>query len=383
VRALPGLAEPAGVLFINAIRMTVVPLVAATLMAGIAGLRDTRAVGTLGLRSMAVFLAGIAAAAAFAAALGYPAFAALQIEPAMAASLRAGVASADVAGQAARVPSLTQWLIDLVPVNPIKAAADGAILPVTVFALGAGLALARGKDRPRAVALDVLQAIADAMVTLVGWILRLAPLGVFALAVPLGAKMGVGAAGVLLYYIAVMSAISAAFIVVLYLFAAAAGRQPLGTFVRATAPAVAVAFTSRSSLAALPATLDGVRALRLPDELAAFYIPLAASMFRTGAAIAQVLAVLFLARLYGLDLAPAQIGTVLLSVVLTTLTVPGIPAGAIIVLAPVLSSVGLPVEGIALLMGVDTIPDMFRTTSNVVGWMAGAALLGRRRPTGV
>jgi Na+/H+-dicarboxylate symporter len=100
-------------------------------------------------------------------------------------------------------------------------------------------------------------------------------------------------------------------------------------------------------------------------------------MFRTGAAIAQVLAVLFVARLYGVELAAAQMGTVVLSVLLTTLTVPGIPAGAIIVLAPVLTSVGLPVEGIALLMGVDTIPDMFRTTSNVVGWIAGAAILGR------
>jgi Na+/H+-dicarboxylate symporter len=378
LRALPGAAEPVGLLFINAIRMTVVPLVAATLMAGVAGLRDTRAVGRLGARSIAIFLAGIAAAAAFAAALGYPAFARLQVDAAIAASLRAGVASVDVAEQVARTPSLTQWLIDLVPANPIKAAADGAILPLTIFSVLFGLALAQGKERPRKAALDVIQAVSDAMIAVVGWVLRVAPLGVFALAVPLGARMGVGAAGVLLYYIAVMSAISAAFIVVLYGIAVAAGRQRLGPFVRASAPAVAVAFTSRSSLAALPATIDGVRALRLPEEMTSFYLPLAASMFRTGAAIAQVLAVLFVARLYGVALAPAQLGTVVLSVVMTTLTVPGIPAGAIIVLAPVLSSVGLPVEGIALLMGVDTIPDMFRTTANVVGWMAGATLLGRR-----
>lgn len=377
--ALPPLAEPVGALFINAIRMTVIPLVAASLMAGVASLRDARTVGRVGLRSLAVFLIGIAAAAAFAAIIGYPVFARLTIDPAVAASLRAGVTSVDVAAQASRVPSLTQWLVELVPANPIKAAADGAILPLIVFSLGFGLALARGEDRARATMVDVLRAVADAMITLVGWVLRLAPVGVCALAIPLGAKMGVGAAGALVFYIGVMSAISAAFIVLSYLVVVVRRRPPLGEFIRVSAPAVAVAFTSRSSLAALPATIEGMRALHLPDEIPSFYLPLAASMFRTGAAIAQVLAVMFVAKLYGVDLTPAHLATVLLSVILTTLTVPGIPAGAIIVLAPVLSSVGLPVEGIALLMGVDTIPDMFRTTSNVVAWMVGATILGQPR----
>lgn len=374
--SLPGLAEPIGAVFVNAIRMTVIPLVAATLTLGVASLRDTRAVGHIGVRALAIFLTGIAAAAAFAMALGFPAFAWLDVDPAVASALRADAPS--LAAQTAQVPSIARWITELVPANPIKAAADGAILPVIVFSVGFGLALARGSEGPRAAVLAVLKAVSDAMVTLVGWVLRFAPLGVFALAIPLGAKMGAGAAGVLGYYIAVMSAISAAFIVLLYVTAVVAGHQRPGAFVRASAPAVAVAFTSRSSLAALPATIEGVRALGLPDETSSVYLPLAASVFRTGAAIAQVLAVLFVARLYGVDLAPAQLGTVFVSVTLTSLTVPGIPAGAIIVLAPVLSSVGLPVEGIALLMGVDTIPDMFRTTSNVVGWMAGAAVLGRR-----
>lgn len=375
---LPRVAEPVGVLFINAIRMTVIPLVAATLTLGVASLRDTRAVGRIGLRALGIFVAGIAAAAAFALAAGWPLFGRLSVDPAVAAALRAGAPS--IGAQAAQVPSLAQWLTELVPANPIRAAADGAILPVIVFSVGFGLALARVGAAPRAAVLDVLRAIAEAMITLVGWVLRFAPVGVCALAIPLGARMGAGAAGVLGYYIGVMSAISAAFIGLLYVTAIVVGGQRPGAFVRASAPAVAVAFTSRSSLAALPATIEGVRALRLPDETASVYLPLAASVFRTGAAIAQVLAVLFLARLYAIDLAPAQLGTVLVSVVLTSLTVPGIPAGAIIVLAPVLSSVGLPVEGMALLLGVDTIPDMFRTTSNVVGWMVGAAILGRRAP---
>jgi Na+/H+-dicarboxylate symporter len=109
----------------------------------------------------------------------------------------------------------------------------------------------------------------------------------------------------------------------------------------------------------------------------AFVVPLAASMFRVGGAIAQVVAVLFVARLYGVDLAPAQVATILLTVIATSFTIPGIPAGAIIVMTPVLAAAGVPVEGIGVLMGVDTIPDMFRTLANVTGWFAAGGVLVR------
>jgi Na+/H+-dicarboxylate symporter len=379
---VPGLVEPFGILFVNAIRMTVIPLVAAGLIVGVASMKDARSVGRLGARSLALFLAFVGAAVVFSAATAYPALRGLRVDPGMAAGLRGSAASAAEGAAAAvrTLPSWGQWLVDLVPVNVFKAAADGTMLPIIVFALAFGLALTAVEGRRRDAVVTVFQGISDAMLVLVGWVLTLTPIGVFALAVPLGARMGLAAAGALAYYIVLLSLVCAAFIaLVLYPAAILLGRVPLGRLAAAAGPAQAVAFSSRSSLAALPATFEGVReVLHWPEEMVAFFVPLAASMFRVGGAIAQVVAVFFVARLYGVDLSAAQVATVLLTIVAASFTIPGIPAGAIIVMAPVLAAAGVPVEGIGVLMGVDTIPDMFRTLANVTGWVAAGAVLTRK-----
>jgi Na+/H+-dicarboxylate symporter len=378
---VPVIVEPVGILFINAIRMTVIPLVVANLVVGVASTGDARTVGRLGVRSMALFVIAVGAATVFAAITSFPLLARLQIDAGVAAALREGASrttlqGAPVLGQA---PSLGTWLVELLPANVFKAAADGAMLPLILFSLLLGLALTRGPEQPRQAVLRVFQGIAEAMLVLVDWVLRFAPIGVFALAIPLAARMGVAAAGALVYYIALLSIVSAAFIVVvLYPATVVVGRVRLGAFMRAAAPAQAVAFSSRSSLAALPATIEGASVgLRLPEEIVSFFLPLAASMFRVGAAMAQVVGVLFLARLYGVTLSAPQLAGILATVVLTTFSVPGVPAGAIIVMAPVLYAAGVPVEGLGVLLGVDTIPDMFRTTANVTGWLGAGSILAR------
>ena len=388
VLQIPSVVEPVGTLFINAIRMTVIPLVVSSLVVGVAGTRDPRTVGRLGVRALALFVVAVGAAAVFAAAFSFPLLAGLQIDPAVATTLREGAAkSTEQAGASlGQTPSLARWIADLFPANVFKAAADGAMLPLILFSLVMGLALTRVQGEGRDAVFRMFQGVADAMLVLVGWVLRFAPLGVFALAIPLAARMGLAAAGALIYYIALLSLVSAAFIaVVLYPATVLIGRVPLGRFARAAAPAQAVAFTSRSSLAALPATIEGARdGLGLPEEIVSFFIPLAASMFRVGAAMAQVVGVLFIARLYDVPLATAQLATIVVTVVLTTFSVPGIPAGAIIVMAPVLQAAGVPVEGIGVLLGVDTIPDMFRTMANVTGWLGGGSVLARfTAPVGI
>jgi Na+/H+-dicarboxylate symporter len=300
---VPAIVEPVGILFINAIRMTVIPLVMASLVVGVAATRDARTVGRLGVRSLALFVIAVSAAAVFAAACSFPLLARLQIDPAVAASLREAAArSTQEAGASlGQAPSFARWVTDLLPANVFKAASDGAMLPLILFSLVMGLALTRVGGEPREAVLRVFQGIADAMLVLVGWVLQFAPVGVFALAIPLAARMGLAAAGALVYYIALLSLVSAAFIVVvLYPAAVLIGRVPLARFARAAAPAQAVAFTSRSSLAALPATIEGAReGLGLPEEIVSFFLPLAASMFRVGAAMAQVVGVLFIAAADG------------------------------------------------------------------------------------
>ena len=370
--------EPVGTLWINAIRMTVIPLVVSSLIAGVAGAPDPSAVGRIGGRALLIFIAVLGATAVFSIVVAPIALAGLDVEPAAAEALRSSASGTDVAARSATLPTFRQWIVDLVPQNPIRAAADGAILPLIVFSLALGLAITRVTGGAGPALVRVFQALAAAMLVLVRWVLALAPIGVFALAVPLATRLGFAAAGAVLYYIALVVGLCIVCIVAMYPLAAVLGRVPLRLFAKASAPAQAVAFSSRSSLAALPAMIEGADlTLRLPKSITSFFLPLAASMYRVGGVIGQIGGVLFLARLYGFELAPAQLVTIAVTAVLTSFSVPGVPGGSILVMVPVLLAAGLPVEGVGILLGVDTIPDMFRTTTNVTGHMAAAAILSR------
>jgi Na+/H+-dicarboxylate symporter len=379
---IAGWIEPVGTLFINGIRMTVIPLVVGILIAGIASAPNPAALGRLGGRAFVLFLVTLLAGGIFAALVAPPVLALLPVDPAASAALQASAAS--VAGttqqSVEQIPGFAQWLVSLVPANPLRAAADGAMLPLIVFTLAFGLAVAQLKGEPRHAVTRMFEAIRDASLVLVQWVLWTAPIGVFALAMPLAARLGVSAAGALAGYIALVAVMTVVFgAVVLYPMASIMGRIPMRTFARAILPAQAVAFSSRSSLASLPAGIEAARErLGLPEEATSFLLPLAASVYRVGAAVGQTVGVLFVARLYGVELGPAALATVVLTVVATSFSVPGIPGGSIVIMAPVLQSAGVPIEGIGILLGVDTIPDMFRTTVNVTGHLAAATALSGR-----
>ncbi|MFH1573127.1 MAG: dicarboxylate/amino acid:cation symporter [Acidobacteriota bacterium] len=376
--------EPVGTIFINAIRMTVIPLIVSKLIVGIASASDDRTVRRIGGAGLLLFVCTVFVASGFSVLAGVPAMGRIAVDANVAASLRQAASSQESAAAASQLPSLSQWLVDLVPANAIRAAAEGLMLPLIIFSLALGFALTRVEPSRRHAILPVFHAIADAMLTLVRWILVTAPVGVFALALPLAARMGLAAAGALVYYIALVALGCLIFaVVVIYPAAALGGGLSLAAFARAAAPAQAIAFSSRSSMASLPVMMEAARnRLGLREDVTGFLLPLAAAMFRAGSAVGLTMGAVFLAQLYGVPLGPAAMLSIVLTVVVTSLGSPGIPSGSILVIVPILMAGGIPVEGAGILLGVDTLPDMFRTTTNITGDMAAAAVIGRRIKSG-
>jgi Na+/H+-dicarboxylate symporter len=373
---IPGWLDPVGTIFVNAIRLAVIPIVVSGLIAGTASRASAAMMGKLGRRALALMLAVLLVSGLFGLAVGLPLFSFLHTDKDVVASLTQSAAATRTAP--ASYPSVGQWFVDLVPANIFKAATDGALLPLIVVSIGFGLAMTQVEAQRRAVVVQFFQAVGDAFLALVSYVVKLAPIGVFALAVPLAARMGIAAIGALGYYIGAYAVTCTVFTaLVLYVAPIIWGRTSLSHFFRAALATQAVAFTSRSSLASLPAAYEGMRrGLGVPEDIQNFFLPIAASIFRAGAPMAQMIGVLFLAKLYGVVLDPAQLATVLVAAVATSLTIPGVPGGSIIVMAPVLASANIPVAGIGILLAVDTIPDMFRTVANVTGWLSVGSILG-------
>ncbi len=380
-RTVVAIVEPAGTIFVNAIRMTVIPLVVSLLIVGIATSGSGAVVGRLGGRGIVVFVILLIASGVVGAVVATPMLAHITPDPAAIARLQA---SAAASGQptTGSVQSPSEWLIALVPANVFRAAADGAMLPLIIFSLAFGLALVSVAEPSRLRVVSLFRGVAESMLVVVRWLMVVAPIGVFALTLPLVARMGLSAVGALATYVTLVSVAVVVFVlVVIYPAAALIGGVSLRDFARAAAPAQVVAISARSSLAALPALIDSARTkLHLPPEISGFFLPLASAMFRVGATLGLTTGAVFIGRLYGVSISPTQLATIVLTAVVTSFSIPGIPGGSIIAMAPVLASAGLPVEGIGILLGVDTIPDMFRTAANVTGQLAAATIVARGAP---
>jgi proton glutamate symport protein len=377
--ALVPLIEPVGILWVNAIRMTVIPLVVSLLIVGVASTADIRSIGRIGGRALAYFLLLLASAGTFAVLVAAPLFRRLPLAPEATAALRARAGLEDTPAVAVdQVPSMADWLVSLVPTNPVGAAAAGQLLPLIVFTIAFGVAAIQLADEPRAALLGFFRAVSDAMLVLVRWVLGLAPIGVFALALPVAGDLGLAAAGALVFYVVAAAALCTVVLLALYPFGALLSGRPMRELARAMAPAQGVAFSSRSSLAALPVLIEEAeRVLRLAPSITGLFIPFSVSVFRITAPIGILAGVLFLARLYGVEVGPQTLATITVMAVFLSFSVPGIPGGSIIIMVPVLLAAGVPVEGIGLLLAIDTVPDMFRTTGNITAHMALAAILGR------
>ena len=373
-------ADVVGTMWINAILMTILPLVVSKLIVSIAGHEDGRTLGRAGRRA-AVLIVGLqVATAVLAAAVMPPVFAWLPIDPATSATLRSAVPAA--ASQGTLLP-MGQWIVAFLPANVFRAAADGVIVPVLVFSLLFAMATRRIPAPQRDPLVALFRAVDAAITVLLQWIVACSPIGVFALGLALALRVGTGVVSALAYYIVISSAVMVVITAALYFVVYAGGRVSPGRFARAVAPAQVVAFGTHSSMAALPSMLEAAQTcLGVSPTGTGFVLPMALAVFKYSGPAWFVIVACFIARLYGMAIDPSRLVAVVVVSVITSFAIGGVPSGAAVVVAPVLAAAGLPAEAMGMLLAVDPIPNAFRTVANVTGMLAVTVLAdGKAAPT--
>jgi Na+/H+-dicarboxylate symporter len=368
---------PIGTLWVNAIRMTVIPLVVSLLITGVASASDIKSVGRLGGRTLLVFLLLLAATAlvVMPACVGV-----YHMLPQRGGAPPLPAGAAEAAGQIAggQRQTFSEWIVSLLPSNPIAAAATGNMVPLILFTLLFAIAVARSGERTRGTLVGFFQALGDAILTLVRWVIMLAPIGIFALLLPLAAHAGAAFAGAIGFFIVAYSAACLAVIILIGIVVPLVARIPIRRWARAALPAQLVAFSSSSSIASLPALVESAeRGLSIPNSVTGFVLPLAVSMFHIAGPLSWTAGALFVGWFYGIPLGIGEFATIAFAAVFLTFAAPGIPRGGFLMLAPLFLAIGLPVEGIGILIAVDAIPDTFATTLNVTGDLAAATLVAR------
>jgi Na+/H+-dicarboxylate symporter len=273
---------------------------------------------------------------------------------------------------------VAQRLTELIPANPIRAAVDGAMLPLVVFTIILGAALTRIPAELRDVPVRFFRGLSEAMLVIVRWVFAAAPIGVLALAIVVGYRLGYSAVASVGYYVALFVVMMVGILIFLYAIAVVVGRVPLRRFASAAAPAQVIALGSRSSSAALPAMIDSAReVLRLPPPIISFVLPTAVAIFRVSAPISFVLGALFLGKLYGVEIDGTQIASLAVLSVLLSYSIPPVPSGSLFLMAPVFAEMGIPVEGVAILIAIDAIPDLAKTSTIVTAHLTSAVVVAR------
>ncbi len=374
---LPSIIEPIGTLWVNGIRMTVVPLLMALMITAIAGQETTGTIAQLGGKAIALFVTMIVVSSLFTFFVAPPLIAMLNIDPDASRSLLERTTTAAVGSS--ELPPFRDWLVALIPINPIRAAVNNAILPLMIFTGLFSMALLKIKTKERAAIVSFFTAIKDSMFVLIDWIMMLAPVGIFALVFPLAATLGVSAISVLGSFIVIVSSLIVVFTLALYPLAAYIGRIPLRDFTRALAPAQIVGFSTRSSLAALPASFTATEALGISSRVSGMVLPIAVTLFHFASPMGRTAGTYFVASLYGIDLSIYELFIIAAAIGLLSFYSPAIPSGGLLIMAPVYISLGLPVEGIGILIAIDLIVDMFITAANVSANVTVAAMLSRSR----
>ncbi|MEQ1497363.1 MAG: dicarboxylate/amino acid:cation symporter [Novosphingobium sp.] len=368
-------AEPAGQLWLRALQITILPLVIGLVYTGISQTLAAAGGGKLARRAVALFFAVLLAAGAMSAIVVPMLLEFSPIPP------RAVAALGGAASDAGTVPGFSQILLAMMPENIFAAAASGAMLPIVLFVAVFAVAATRIADAARRQLAAVFEGLAAAMMVVIGWVLALAPIGVFGLAAAVAANSGTDAISALAHYILIVSA--AGLVVTLggYAIAVLIARQPLGDFARAMLPVQAVALSTQSSLACLPAMLAATRKLGVREATADFVLPLAVAIFRGTSPAMNMGVAIYAAYLTGTPLSPFVLAVgvgVAFLVSLSSVSLPG-TLSFIISVGPIANAMGVPIAPLALLVAVEILPDLMRTLGNVTMDVAVTAAVDKGR----
>jgi Na+/H+-dicarboxylate symporter len=376
--------EPVGTAFIRLIMMIVIPLIVASLILGTASLGDIKKLGRLGGKTIAFYLGTTALAVTMGLLISNVVRPGAGIDPATRDAIAADF-EGDAAGRlqlAADRPGIAETLLNMVPVNPFRSATEGELLPLIIFSIifGAAISMVAG-DRRQAVLL-FFNGVNDAVMVIIDWIMKLAPYAVFALVGAVVSRFGLDLLQSLAVYTVVVAVGLLLHVLIVYasIIRFLAGLDPR-TFARRMAEVPLVAFSTSSSSATLPVTMEVAQEkLGISRQTASFVLPLGATVNMDGTALYQAVAVMFIAQIYGIPLGPAEQLTIVLTATLASIGAAGVPGAGIITLILVLQSVGLGTQaqaGIALILGVDRLLDMMRTAVNVTGDLTVATLVAR------
>ncbi len=361
--------KPIGTLFVNIIKMLIVPLVFCSLIVGVTSMEDTAKMGRIGFKSFAFYLCTTAIAISIGLVVGYV------IQPGAGLNLPLPSGMSDVVKE---VPSVMQTLLDIVPTNPIAALANGQILQVIVFAVALGIALVLIGDHGKP-AIKVFESLAEAMYKLTDMVMKLAPYGVFGLMAWVAGEYGIEMLLPLLkvivaVYIGCIIHVLGFYSIVLSVFSKL---NPLHFF-KGISNAIAVAFTTSSSAGTLPASMKcASEYLGVNKKISSFVLPLGTTINMDGTALYQGVTALFVAQAFGIDLTWVDYLTIILTATLASIGTAGVPGAGLVMLTLVLSTVGLPLEGVALIAGIDRILDMARTVVNVSGDLVATTVIAK------
>ncbi|WP_109808370.1 dicarboxylate/amino acid:cation symporter [Sphingosinithalassobacter portus] len=374
-------AQPIGTAWLNALRMTIVPLVVSLLVVGIAATAEAARASRLATRAIILFLILLWVSAILGALLT-PLFLNLWALPQSATeALRESFAGAQVPGE---VPPFSEFLAAMIPTNPIAAAVNDAFLPMILFTTVFAFAVTRLPEEPRETLVAFFRAISDAMLVMIHWVLWLAPIGVLALSFVVGARAGTAALGALVHYVLIVAAVGGVLLLLAYPLAVFGGKVSLGRFARAVAPSQAVAVSTQSSLASLPAMLEGSERLGIPVATSGVTLPLAVAIFRVTGPCMNVAVAIYVAHVFGMELTMTQLAAGVAAAAITTLGAVSLPGAISFIssIAPIAIAMGVPVEPLALLVAVETLPDIMRTVANVTMDVSTNAVLAARSGAG-